>query len=79
MLDEQAMRHASQEMMKTFQAKMTLPLYQPYWMASIYRNTDNVHIFNLQLLKQEISDQLLSVKISLEILLNILRGVDPKK
>lgn len=33
MLDEQAMRHASQEMMKTFQAKMTPPLYQPYWMA----------------------------------------------
>ncbi|MFY1731056.1 MobP2 family relaxase [Lactobacillus paragasseri] len=44
MLDEQAMRHASQEMMKTFQAKMNPPLYQPYWMASIHRNTDNVHI-----------------------------------
>lgn len=43
-LDEQAMRNASQEMMKVFQNKMDPPLYQPYWMASIHRNTDNVHI-----------------------------------
>ena len=43
-LDEKAMRHASEKMMEVLQNKMDPPLYHPYWLASIHRNTDNVHI-----------------------------------
>lgn len=43
-LDENAMRRASKKMMEVFQSQMDPPLYEPYWVASIHRNTDNVHI-----------------------------------
>lgn len=43
-LNEDVLRIATKKMMNVFEEKMNPPLYEPYWTASIHRNTDNIHI-----------------------------------